>query len=318
MDMADLTHLTPMQRHRLAAALWAAELGWHVFPLHPGTKHPAIRAWEQRATTDRDQITAFWSAHPDHNTAIACGPSGLVVVDLDQARPDQPAPEGLSMRGITSGAQVLALLAHQVGANVPATHTVATPSGGTHLYYRTPSTTSGTGAGTGLRNTAGTIGWLIDTRAAGGYVVAPGSVTPNGAYELIDDRFPVELPAWMVQAHAPKPPPASTAPIEVPSERVSGYVAAAVQAQAERVRTAPPGAHNKTLFVAACRLGELVGAGALDHIDAHLMLKQSAAPILASGCECTEREIEATIDSGLRTGARRPRTNLPCHPGRAA
>ena len=312
MAMADLN---PMQRNRLAAALWAADNGWHVFPLRPGTKHPAIRRWEQRATTDPERLTAFWTTHPDHNSAIACGPSGLVVVDLDQARPDRPAPEGLSMRGITSGAQVLAVLAHQAGASVPATHTVATPSGGTHLYYRAPGPDT---TATGLRSTAGAIGWLIDTRAAGGYVVAPGSVTPNGAYELIDDRFPVELPAWMVQAQAPKPPPASTAPAEVPCGRVSGYVAAAVAAQAERVRTAPPGAHNKTLFVAACRLGELVGAGALDYTDAQHMLKQSAAPILASDCDCTERELEATIDSGLRTGARRPRTNVPRHLGRAA
>lgn len=299
--------LSPTQRARLVATLLAAERGWHVFPLLPGSKQPAIRAWEQRATTDPDRITTHWHAHPDHNTAIATGRSGLIVVDLDQPRHSSEAvrrTNGLSMRGINSGAQALAQLATHVGATVPETYTVTTPSGGTHLYYRAP-------AGTRLRSTAGTLGPLIDTRAHGGYVVTVGSTTPTGAYELIDDQNPVELPAWLQQALTPKPPPTLSGGPEVASDRLAAYLATVMGDQARRLATAPPGEHNKTVFVAACRLGELVGAGALDPVSAHHMLKQSAAHLITADCRCTEREIDATIASGLRTGARNPRTNLP-------
>lgn len=84
----------------------------------------------------------------------------------------------------------------------------------------------------------------------------------------------------------------------------------------QRVRSAAPGHQNKTLFVAACRLGELIGADALDPATAHLMLKQSAARLATANCDCTDREIDATIASGLRIGARNPRTSLPTPPRR--
>ena len=67
----------------LSAALDYAARGWHVFPLRPGQKRPALQSdWEGRATTDPDRIRGCWE-HDDYNIGIACGPSGLVVVDLD-------------------------------------------------------------------------------------------------------------------------------------------------------------------------------------------------------------------------------------------
>jgi hypothetical protein len=44
---------------------WAQHLasrGWPVFPLAPGTKHPAIKAWESRASTDPQRIRRCWHA----------------------------------------------------------------------------------------------------------------------------------------------------------------------------------------------------------------------------------------------------------------
>ncbi|MEU7606104.1 bifunctional DNA primase/polymerase, partial [Streptomyces sp. NPDC041003] len=32
----------------------------------------------------------------------------------------------------------------------------------------------------------------------GGYVVAPGSSTPDGAYTVLDSVSPVPLPGWLV------------------------------------------------------------------------------------------------------------------------
>ena len=64
----------------LNAALAAAWHGWPVFPLHPGSKRPALhgqdhcpatgactgghRKWEQRATLDPELIRATWQRAP--------------------------------------------------------------------------------------------------------------------------------------------------------------------------------------------------------------------------------------------------------------
>jgi hypothetical protein len=48
----------------------------------PG-KHPTTKRGFKDATVDPTQITQWWNAHPEWNVAIACEPSGLVVVDVD-------------------------------------------------------------------------------------------------------------------------------------------------------------------------------------------------------------------------------------------
>jgi hypothetical protein len=104
---------------------------------------------------------------------------------------------------------------------------------------------------------------MIDTRAAGGYVVGPGSTTPDGVYRFTDDRAPANLPAWLVQALTPKPRTAISAPVVVRSERLPAYIDAALRGERDRVAATQPGTHNKTLFVAAVALGRHVGE---DHL----------------------------------------------------
>ena len=159
------------QRNRdgqLRAALDAAARGWHVFPLIPGSKRPAVRDWENRASTDLERIARCWHAAP-YNVGVATGPSLLVVVDLDTPKgPDDVPPKDWALPGIAEGADVLALISERAEQPYPGdTFTVRTGRGGTHLYFRTP-------AGRQLRNTGGKLGWKVDTRAAGGYVVAAG------------------------------------------------------------------------------------------------------------------------------------------------
>ena len=67
----------------LRSALSLAARGWHVFPCVPGGKRPALRgSWQDHATTEPARIRAWWSRSA-YNIGIACGPSGLVVIDLD-------------------------------------------------------------------------------------------------------------------------------------------------------------------------------------------------------------------------------------------
>ena len=106
------------QHQLLCAALAQARQGFHVFPLRPGGKTPAIRNWQSRATLDRAQIRRWWADNSGKNIGIATGsPSGIMVIDLDAAKtPGQP-----------HGRQSLAALARDRGETIPRrTRTVVT------------------------------------------------------------------------------------------------------------------------------------------------------------------------------------------------
>jgi hypothetical protein len=297
---------------RLQVALELAARGWHVFPLAPGAKLPAIPAAHQAgsalrrscrgqcgrgghgvhdATVRPDVITAWWRHCPTANVGISCGPSGLVVLDLDTPKNGRPAP--MALPGIACGADVLAALAERAGAPLPMdTYTVRTGRGGLHLYFGAP-------AGLELPNTAGRLGWLVDTRADGGYVVGAGSTVAGRDYVLVHVGKPHDLPGWITTALLPPPP--ATPPRPIGGQR-PGYAHAALRNEVQRVLDAPPGQRNATLNRAAYSLGTLVGAGVLPEALVGEALLQAAQSV---GLGLPEPA--ATIASGLRAGTARPR-----------
>ncbi|MEV4267792.1 bifunctional DNA primase/polymerase [Kribbella sp. NPDC049584] len=284
----------------LTAALTAASQGWHVFPLVPDTKRPAVEDWERRATTDTARIERCWSSGP-YGVGIACGPSSLIVIDLDQPKPGQTAPDEWRKPGITCGADVLADRADTVGEAYPwNTHTVLTGRGGEHLYFSAP-------AGIELRNTQARLGWLIDTRAHGGYVVGAVSVASGRRYRTVFDIAPAPLPQWLTEALKPAPAPVQqAAPVQLGAGRRAGYLEAAIRAETERVRTADEGKRNYVLYTAAVALGQLVAGGSIAEPDVRAVLTDAASAQVVAGAY-TAWEADNTISSGLRAGAKRPR-----------
>jgi hypothetical protein len=275
---------------RLArAAHWHAARGLAVFPLAPGSKIPAAENSPHAATTDPDQITRWWR-EAAYNIGVATGPSGLLVIDLDLPRtPDQVAPA--TARDATCGRDVLDQLAANSGQRLPKTWTVTTPSGGQHLYFLRPDRAK-------LGNTAGRLGWKIDTRGIGGYVVGAGSMIHGQRYRADVIRRPALLPDWITELLTP-PPPA-----EIPSapHNADAYALAALTGELDNLLAATEGHRNHTLNRAAFLLGQLVAGGALDQSTVHDELL-SAAERIGLG----RAEAECTIHSGLRGGARHPR-----------
>jgi hypothetical protein len=301
----------------LRAALAAAERGWPVFPLRPGDKRPAFpdhdaagctgrdprcrtghTGWEVRATTDPGRIRRAWTAAP-YNVGIATGPARLVVLDLDTRKPGDAPPQVWRLPGVHDGTDVLAVLAERAGQPLPLdTYAVTTGRGGTHLYYRRPD------GGPELRNTAGTLGWLIDTRAAGGYVVAAGSVVAGRPYTLAEDTAPAVLPGWLADRLCPAPlPPQRPVTVPLALDRQGAYLRAAVTRELARVTASPPHGHNEALYQAAVALGQLVAGGQLPEDDVTAWLTDAATRVGQRPGESAR-----TIRSGLRAGAKRPRT----------
>lgn len=297
------------------AALAAARAGCHVFPVLPNTKVPALhgarrcrrrgicrgghQGWEQRATRDEVQIRRWWNM--PFNIGIACGPSGLVVIDLDDAHGDTPPAEWAGAKG---GADVLARLAAQGGHELDETMLVTTPTGGRHRYYRAPS-------GMALRNSAGALGWRVDVRAHGGFIVGPGSIRPEGRYEVTRPGPPAPLPGWLGEqlaglAAPPLTAPVPTTPLGLPAGRAGAYLSAILDRETDTIRTAAQGQRRATLLAAARTLGRLVGGHELGYHDARNTLL-AAAGVHIGTAGFTAGEAQTTIDAALAYGMRMPR-----------
>jgi hypothetical protein len=276
------------------AALMAARAGWPVFPLRPGTKRPrrGLTDWESRATLDCDRIRAWWTRHRADNVAIATGPAQLLVIDLDLAAPDEPRPPQLpDARG---GIDVFTALATVHGYVPGSTWTVETASGGRHLYFRAPTTRGP------WRNTTGRLGWHIDTRAQGGYVVAAGSIVDDRLYRIVHDPDPIELPPWLADLLAPAPPPARP-PTSTSAPKTRGYAPAALAGEVERVLDAPVGQRNAALNRAAWNLARHIATGVLDRADVEAALQaagEAAGGQTPTGVAAT---IRSAIDARLRS-----------------
>jgi len=75
---------TIMTTTKLEAALTYASWGWPVFPLVVLRKNPITSNGFYDATTNPDQIKAWWTENPNYNIGIPTGEvSGIVVFDID-------------------------------------------------------------------------------------------------------------------------------------------------------------------------------------------------------------------------------------------
>ena len=265
----------------LEAALAAAARGWHVFPLRPRSKLPAVDRWEQRATCDVDRLRDYWERHPGAGYGIACGPSGLLVVDLDGKGGANGPGEWFKLRD-----------AHHDRAS--GTYVVVSPNDGQHAYLEQPE-------GVQLRNTAGKLAEGIDTRGHGGYVVGAGSTIGSGTYEAVDPDAPVEpCPTWLARLLTRKPRrPVRTGPAQ---GRHTRYGAAALERILGRLAATPEGQRNVELNSAAFSVGQLIAGGELD-ADA-----VSELGVVALRVGLGESEVLATIASGTGAGMAQPRS----------
>lgn len=288
----------------LTAALNAAEHDWHVFPLRPADKRPALhgeavcpligdcagghRKWEDRATIDPNRIRRAWADRP-FNIGIATGPSGLLVVDLDM-------PKRNSSTDTPSGVNTFEALCERAGQPVPTTYRTRTASGGHHLYFTTPP-------GARLGNSAGTLAPLVDTRAWGGYVVAPGSTTPAGRYEVTNPIPVAPLPDWLLALLRPVSR-GPVGPLALPVVSGSRAARAALERECRRVVAAPEREGNDTLNRSAFKVGRFVAWGDLarHEVEEAFQGAGEARGLTAAECRAT---IRSALDASIRTARSR-------------
>lgn len=165
-----------------AALAYAEQFSLPVFPIVAGTKRPLTSNGLYAATTDTEQIKAWWTQTPDAGIGIPCGPvSGLIVVDQDPRNGSEESIERLEYKDYEP---------------LPDTAEVVTPSGGRHRYYRFDERVTRSK----LENYPG-----IDLQGQGRYVCVPPSQHPNGGtyeWELsshISDTPIATLPEFFIK-----------------------------------------------------------------------------------------------------------------------
>jgi hypothetical protein len=203
---------TPTPRHKTAIAY--ARAGIKVFPCVPGGKEPAVKGGFHTASSDPAQIDAWWGENPDYNLAIEPEAAGWCVVDLD-------GEEGIGT-------------AEALGLSPALTRSVATPSGGLHLYFNGS-----------LPPSVRKLGPGIDTRGQRSYVLVPPSVV-NGKPYIDRGGKQADLPAWVTERLGSVERPKLAAPdgieLDTPENvaRARSYLARILKAEGPWGQEDPP------------------------------------------------------------------------------
>jgi hypothetical protein len=234
-------------------ALAYAAYGWAVFPLQPREKRPLLGKDAggngcHDATTDPNAIRAWWRREPRANIGAACGPEGIVVLDID-------------------GEEGGGWLEHMVAEHglLPEHAFSLTQSGG-HVVLQAPS-------GVPILNSQGRPAPKLDVRAAGGYIMAPPSIHPSGHVYCWErarspwETAPPPMPSWLlglVAANDNQPPASGANTHARPGTHgraAGGYGAAALANACRRIAMAPDGQQQSTLTAESYGIGRLVGSG---------------------------------------------------------
>jgi hypothetical protein len=283
----------------LEPALAYARLDWPVLPLRPRQKVPLPGSrGVHDATTDPDLIRPWWSRQPTANIGLAAG-AAFWVLDVDYGGWEATGPDG---------ADSFALLTKRYG-RLPETVQQCTGGGGWQYLFQPDER-----IGNGVRFLPG-----LDTRGAGGYVVAPPSIHPSGnTYRWRRGHAPGDLPLapapeWLVRLAEPvelaaaEPARSESSPsIAVPSDR---YAAAALEGACSAIATASVGCQADTLDRQGYGIGRLIAGKVLASAEARAALISAGRrmPNARGRRPWTDREIAFRIDRAIRQAANHPR-----------
>lgn len=187
------------------AAAYYASIGWHVLPvwgvkadgscecgsphvgeLHNIGKHPLTTRGQHDATTDLQQITAWWTQHPNANIGIALAPSNLIAFDIDK-------PESYAAWGEIEAKH-----------GEPATTVQVSGSGCHHVLFQRPPFA--------IR---GSYDKRITLRGNNFIVAAPSRHKSGGTYHWQDGKAPWDVaPAPMAAALADELKRPEQAPVD--------------------------------------------------------------------------------------------------------
>jgi hypothetical protein len=281
--------------HDVSAGQCSCLPRWDGRPCPEGSqgKHPRAGNWRAAGLSVMAQVESELARYPMANLGILTGPdSGIWVLDVDPRH---------------GGALALTALETKHG-KLPDTYRVRTGSGGWHFYFLLPDDFTPTNAN---RLPVG-----LDTRGAGGQVVAPGSVTLFGSYTVERDVPPVPAPEWLLDCIRPVAVTERATPEEYAAwrempvalmepdgdPRLRVYAAAAVSRELAALEQAVPGARGSTAFKVAAALIELCNSpwAGLSPALVRAAYDRAADVAMSLGGDFDEAEASQSWDSAAR------------------
>jgi RecA-family ATPase len=313
----------------LAVALELASAGIAVFPARvfkapsgKWQKRPLVNEWQERATTDHEQIRCWWRGHPGAVPGIWCGHPDLDLVVIDTDRHDGGAD------GVEAFAQ---LVCDEIG-ELPPHPITQTAGGGYHHIFRQPD-------GTPIGNEEGSLPDGINIRGRGGWIVAPGAARSDGASWRALDNAPPLPQAFRDRAvpklcdklaaivHTPKKKGNGAAPADTidreeasaghptdiwqqqASVRERAFATAALTNLAAELASTAPGQRNRKLYACAFRLATMIARGWIDRMAVANALWASCR---ANGLTTDDGDdsVQKTLASGFKDGTACPHPDL--------
>jgi hypothetical protein len=290
--------------NNLGVALKWASAGGYILVTAPDKK--ARIKWRDQSTTDPETIKSWFAQWPDSLPGIDLAKSNIVVIDGDRHG------------GADGVAAVEELFAEHklVRAAIP---TVLTPGDGIHCWFRQPDNGEPIGNSDKAVRDKG-----INVRGRGGYVIAPGTVLPDGrGYKraeatpstieaLIHGTIPTLPPAIAAVLRKPEreSPPQPKSNGHAPGTREEAYAQATLEGLCGELggMKADTG-RNNALNNAALRMGHMVAVGWIGRatVEGRLFDAATASGLLKDD---GAHSIHATIKSGLDAGEKEPAAPL--------
>jgi Bifunctional DNA primase/polymerase, N-terminal len=278
-----------------AAAIRYQAQGYSVLPLAGGGKKPhRMLPWDGQgrdgvyhASPHPEQVMEWWKQDKTANVGVATGRvSQLVVIDLD-VKAGQDGPREFSR-----------FLSTQMPGVLLGCPWVNTPSGGRHIWLRTPP-------GQLVPERPGILPG-VDIKGDGGFVVAPPSMLlvpapdrpgePKGGQAAVPYTWAAgcpctvpEMPSWMMHWLATAP---STGNTSKPND------ADVPELEAAKAHGLPAGERNAGMHKLACSLFRLRGVG----IEASVKTKEDLMEVWQNGDRTgfPPGEVLTIIDSARR------------------
>lgn len=302
--------------HNLQIALKWAAAGASVFPVEITVsetkidKVPRVK-WRALSTTNPETIKDWWKQWPDSAPGIDLAKVDVVVLDGDR----HGGPDGVA--GLNQ-------FFKDHNLNASAIPIVITPqNGGRHAWFRQPA-----GEPLGNRDKAVKDSG-INVRGAGGFVVAPGTLLPDGRRYQRCDGTPSTIGALINGTIPVLPPSIATLLRAKPNghdkeaaqqTKVNGRNFHSVREEAYALATldrlatglagmAPESGRNNALNNAAMRMGHMIASGWIERPTVERRLFEAAQ---ACGLvdDTSFYGVKATLKSGLDAGEKEPEAPL--------
>ena len=294
----------PMRDLNRDWALRLAEAGIAVFPCG-ANKKPLVK-WTTFSSSDPEAIAQWWTQFPNALPAIDLEKSDLFVLDGDR----HGGPDGRTA--------LRDLLRQQPEFHSHSAPTALTPGDGVHVYFGQN--------GHELTNARGNLPEGVDARGAGGYVIAPYAMLPDGRCYRAAAGTPDLITAFKSETipHVPqgiidliqvrKARREQQARTEQTTSAAAGireqsYAEAALKRCAAELAATTRGKRNQTLNAIAYRLGHMIARGWIDRGQVEAAFTEAMHTngyIADKGIQA----VEATLQSGLDAGEKEPHADL--------